>query len=477
MENVNGNVNYDSLSSSELYDERTAYYHIKMRKSWFRAKDVFTDRLNHYERLLVTQRSVNMELNAGNMIYIMMQRLEMGVDWEKQAALISSYRDLVFKLSYVSVVWDRKDINFIHMDGQKADIMWALAFITQVFPDLSLECQEVPSEAEIYDGVVGAKFEIQNGVYVGQDKDLARKFGELLPDIWSGDVHLDVAQVVETPQYNVQHQPVAGDRIVLPDGRVADYIRMDERFRLAEKFGTKADVMVRHNISASLIKDFYDMLWRQTSLDYDVYHMRYVALMNKVHELERMLGGLEISCYDLLPIGERGLPYASDATIERTNELDAGSLTYVIEKLDSNKTSLNNKERKCMSHETARSVVGRLAGYDMEFRSYRASGTNEGICANVRVDKCTALYDDFATVDSYDLLRFSQKVYRRLCNDPDNSVYNMTSFEKERLRLFGRGYLDFLNYKLHTVRNKYKLGIYKRAMALLKSRYLDKLHI
>lgn len=466
-------LEFDSMSTSELYSERTAYYHIKMRKSWFRGLDVFTERLNHYDRVLSTEKSVQMELNAGNMVYIMMQRLEVGVDWDRQASLISSYRDLVYKLSYVNVLCRRRDSAYIHMDGQKGDIMWALAFITQVFPDKPLECWEVPSESDTYAGAKEERFDIQNGSYVGDDPDKGRKFGELLPDIWAAEEHVEVAQVV-VPEYDANHQPVAGDDIVLPDGRTAKYIRMDERYRLAEKFGHKVDVMDRHNISASLIKDFYDMLWQQTNLDYDVYRMRYVALMSKVHELEHMLGGLEISCYDVLPIGERGLPYAPDDTIARTNDLDAGSLQYIIEKLDSNKDSLNERERKRMSQDASRSVIGRLAGYDMEFRSYRASGTDEGICANIRVDKCTALYEDFVTAENYDFLRFSTKTYRRLCNDPDNSIYSMTSFERERLRLFGRGYADFLAYKINTESDKFRRKAYVKALEILKVKYLNR---
>lgn len=464
---------FDSMSSNELYDERAAYYHIKMRKGWFRGLDVFTERMSHYDRVLVAKKSVRMELNAGNMIYTMMQRLETGVDWRRQALLISSYRDLVYKLSYVSCMCREKDSAYIHMDGQKGDIMWSLAFITQVFPDSPLECWEVPSESDVYNGAIEERFDVQNGVYVGDDKEKARKFGELLPDIWAGTEHLEVAQVV-VPEYNVMHAPVSGDAIVIPDGRTAQYMRMDERFQAAEQYGPKIDSMIRHNISASLIKDFYDMLWRQTSLDYDVYHMRYVALMSKVHELEHMLGGLEITCYDVLPIGERGLPYAADDTVNRTNDLDAGSLQYLIEKIENNNGRLSEREAKRMTQDASRSVIGRISGYDLEFRSYRATGTEEPICANIRVDKCTALYEDFVVLDTYGLLKCPMNVYRRLCNDPDNSIYNMTSFERERLRLFGRGYADFLSFRIETTPDKQKRRQYIKAMNMLKGRYLDR---
>lgn len=34
--------------------------------------------------------------------------------------------------------------------------------------------------------------------------------------------------------------------------------------------------------------------------------------------------------------------------------------------------------------------------------------------------------------------------YKALLNEPKGSVYNMTEFERQKLRRFKRGYLDFL---------------------------------
>ena len=446
-----------------------------MRKSWFRGKDVFTDRLNHYERLLANQPEVSLDLNAGNMIYIMMQRLEMGVDWDGQAALISSYRDLMYKLSYVSVMWRRKDVNYIHMDGTRGDIMWALSFITQVFPENSLECWTVVSDAEHFDGVKPVRFDIQNGRYSGDDREIANMINGIMPDIWAMDIRVVTdEQGHALPDYDATHAPDSGDVIILPDHRQAYYVKMNDRYRLADSLGKNVDVMTRHNISASFIKDFNDLLWAQTSMDYDVYRMRYIALMSKVHELENMLKGLEASCYDMLPIGERGLPYAPEATIKRTNEMDSGSLQYVLDKLEANRDNLNDREKKDMMQEAARSVVARVAGYDTEFRTYRLTESNEDVCGNIRGDKCTALYHDFAILDSYGVLRFPPKVYQVLCNDPEHTVYEMTSFEREKLRLFGRGYFNFLEYSINNAQDERHRRIWISAMNNLQQRYLQR---
>ena len=100
-------------------------YHVIVRKHWFRQKPVFTYKLSDYERRLSEVDKIKMSFNAGNMIYLMMSRLTKA-DWKKQEALIFAYRNLVFKLSYVDIIWQKDNINILHLLGEKNDVMWAL---------------------------------------------------------------------------------------------------------------------------------------------------------------------------------------------------------------------------------------------------------------------------------------------------------------------------------------------------------------
>lgn len=127
-------------------DSKTLYQ-LRVEKSWFRGKNVFTDRMYDYERQLINANSVQMPINAGNMIYVMMRRLDPS-DFERQDALIDSYRDLMYKLSWVNVIWYRNDRGYLHIEGEKSDIMWALSFITQVFPDEPLSCENISQISE-----------------------------------------------------------------------------------------------------------------------------------------------------------------------------------------------------------------------------------------------------------------------------------------------------------------------------------------
>ena len=105
------------LRDDSSLDESQVYYKVRIKKSWFRGKDVFTERLHFYERMLVHQKEVFMPLNAGNMIYTMMHRLEVGVEWEKQSALMASYRNLVYRLSYTVASWKQSDTGYILFEG------------------------------------------------------------------------------------------------------------------------------------------------------------------------------------------------------------------------------------------------------------------------------------------------------------------------------------------------------------------------
>lgn len=450
---------------------KSAFYHIRVPKHWFRGKDIFTERLFVYEQQLVDNMMVPLFLNAGNMIYIMLRQLEAGVDWEKQDALISSYRDLMYKTSYTSVSLYRKDYTYLHIAGQKIDVMWTLSFMSQVFPDQPLDCEVVLSDDDDSEAMV---FSVQNGQYVGDNAIQIASLNDALPDIWGMDVLFQAGITpgnIDQPVYDQFHQPEIGERFVLPDGRMADYVRMDERFYYADTSGVNTTVLIKHNITASLIKDFEDMVHTQTSLDYDVYHMRYVAFMNKVHELEKLLGGLEISAYDILPIGERGLPFASNETIVRTNERDQGSLRYLIDHL-MQCPNLSVSEKKDLIRAGGRSVIYRIKGYDTEYQLYQQTGSLEELCYAIRQNSCFNLYADFAELDSMGVLIFPAQVYKYLCNDPEKSVYYMTEWERQRLRSFGRGYADFTSYQIQPGVNPNYTDMYADALLKLEQRYL-----
>lgn len=457
-------------------NDKSVFYHIKVPKIWFRGKDVFTERIFDYEKQLSEYMMVPMALNAGNMIYIMLRQLESEVNWEKQDALIASYRDLMYKMSYTEVSMYRKDRQFLHIAGQKTDVMWTVSFLSQVFPMDPLECKIVLSDEFLYDpdNKKPLDFCVQNGNYVGDNAIAVASENDALPDIWGMDMVSQASVVMQEqalPVYDHTHQPELGERFVLPDGRTADYLRMDERFYYADTVGHNLTSVMRHNITASLIKDFEDMVYTQTGLDYDVYRMRYVAFMNKVHELEKLLGGLEISAYDILPIGERGLPFASEQTIQRTNEMDQGSLKYIYDHLLQN-SDLSLDEKKGLIRSAGRSVIYRVKGYDTEYQTYQATGSSEDLCYALRQDKCCHLYADFADLDTLERLVFPAQVYKYLCNDPEKSVYYMTEWERQRLRMFGRGYADFVAYQIEPGVNPEFCGLYEKALDILEKRYL-----
>lgn len=457
----------------EVVSDYKTIYQLKVDKTWFRGKNVFTDRMYDYERQLIDSASVQMPINAGNMIYVMMRRLD-PLDFERQDALIDSYRDLMYKLSYVNVIWYRNDRGCLHIEGEKSDIMWALAFITQVFPDEPLLCENITA---VSDDKPNVNFAVQDGSYTGTNMREAQRQNDVLPNIWElKNVKQPTNEIANYAgagvDYSYTHTPENGEMFAIADGRVAEYIRMDERYLLADQYGANMDPVMRHNISASCIKDFEDMVHTQTSIPYDLYRMRYVAFMNKIHNLEKQIGGFEVSCYDVLPIGERGLPYASTETLERTNNLDCGSLKYQLDKIKRNKQHLTQAERKELMKVIGHSILYRIDGYDIEYQTYMITGSSPTVCANVRMQMVCDLYADFAEIDSYGLMAFPDSVYRALCNDPENATYQMTEFEKQRLQVFGRGYYNFLLYQMENVKNKRLLAIFEKALKFLEKRYL-----
>ena len=60
--------------------------------------------------------------------------------------------------------------------------MWALAFLTQVFPAKPLLCETVPDE-QLKD-VLPYQFSIQNGMYVGENAIESASQNDAMPDIW-----------------------------------------------------------------------------------------------------------------------------------------------------------------------------------------------------------------------------------------------------------------------------------------------------
>lgn len=462
----------------DFYEETDApvvsLYHLVMRRGWFRGKDVFTDRVAHYERQLVDSSAVRLPINAGNMIYIMMRQLE-GIDWDKQDALVASYRDLMYKMSYVDVWMYADHPGFLHIQGQKNDVMWALAFMTQVYPEESIRCQVQEYSEQTHREETMYAFEIQNGQYVGANAVEVQKVNDALPNIWEMELHppghLDGADS-EDVYYDARYRPQNGELFVLPDGRTATYIRMDERFAMADTYGNGCDPLVVHNISASLMKDFEDLVSAQTQIPYDLYRMRYVAFMNKTHELEHLLGGLEISCYDKLPIGERGLPFASDDTVARTNARDENSIQYVLDQIKHHKKAWKPKEKRQLSEAVSVSILERLEGYDQEYQTYQQTNTTEAFCRELRSQRCMALYLDLVELEWNKLVTISRSAYRALCNDPKGSVYSMTEFERQKLRRFGRGYADFLAYQVKTCQNKKQRIHYQMALSMLEAKYL-----
>lgn len=458
--------------------EKSVFYQVRVKKGWFRGKDAFTERLFFYERQLKNLPVVELPLNAGNMIYVMMQRLEAGVDWEKQDLLIASYRNLMYRMSYVKVTISLEEPECLLLSGQKDDILWSLSFLTQAFPDDPMYCQTKP----VFDGDAGpVSFSVRNGNYEGKNALQMQTSADALPDIWSFGMDIRTKESVSAAQEQdvpgIPYVPSAvkhGAAFGLPDGRQCVYVRMDDRFAYADQYEYDVPPMIRHQISASLLKDFEDLVGSQTSMDYELYHMRYLAFMNKVHELEKLMGGLEISCYDKLPIGERGLPYASMKTLARTNELECNSLKYLYEKLDRNKNHLNARTQKEILREIGYSVIHRIQGYDMEYQSYQMTGTSESVCNAIRMQMCCELYADFAEIDALGAITFPGSIYRILCNDPVHNAYEMTEWERQKMKLFGRGYGDFLYCQLQANLAEGQRRIYERAWDRLCRLYLEK---
>lgn len=458
----------------ELNEKRDVCYTIRVKKGWFRGKTVFPDRLFTYERQLKEVPSVILPLNAGNMIYVMMRRLVAGVDWEKQDLLIASYRNLMYRMSYVTVTLLDSDRDCLTISGQKDDVLWSLSFMTQAFPEDPIHCQIQGS-----DGSKGTAFSVRDGSYEGKTAVTMQSSEHRLPDIWSFGASVRerdltaASEAVSGLEYS-ETPGVSGQPFGLPDGRQCTYLRMDERFAYADTYGYEIAPLVRHQISASLLKDFEDLVRKQASMDYELYHIRYQALMNKVHELEKRMGGLEISCYDALPIGERGLPYASDHTLARTNELECNSLKYLIEKVSNHKRVMNARLEKAYVREAGFCVIHRIQGYDLEYQSYQLTDTSQGVCDSLRMAACCMLYADFAQLDAIGVLGFPPSVYRVLCNDPVHNSYQLTEWERQKSKLFGRGYADFLYCQLEGDLDARQRRIYEKAWKRLQDRYLKK---
>lgn len=456
------NVNYD-----DSYDNIRPY-HVVVSRYWFRKKPVFGYRMSDYERKLKDVNSVQMSFSAGNIIYQMMKKLR-PTDFDKQNALVYAYRNLMYKISYVTVVWRRKDMDYLHLSGRKGDVMWALSFLSQVYTEMPIICQTIPENKNL----LSISFQLQNGHYIGQNARQNVIDNDVVPDIWSQTAvqkRVVYQQMSRQLIYDPNFRPKDGDRFALPDGCIGLYISQDQRFFLAEKFGPQMDIDTRHRISVSLMKDFEDMMRRQTLISYDLYQVRYSAFMNKVHLLESKLKGLDVSVYDTLPVGERGLPQAALDTIQRTNMMDKDSLRYINDKISRNIGRLSQEELKQATKEASHSIVSRLRGYHIEYYMYTKDQTPENLCQKMHQDRCFELYEDFIKLEAYGELVFPMKVYKVLCNEPER--HNMTISDVDRMILdtFGRGYLSYLQYRLSQSNlSTSKRGIYSTAFDRLRT--------
>lgn len=442
-------------------DELGAWYRIRVPRSWFRGKDVFAQRLNQYERQLLKYPKVAMPLDAGNMIYTMMRKLTAGSDWSQQSALMSAYRNLVYRLSRVTAFWYQSDVKFISLEGQKSDVMWAITFISQVFFEEPMSCYL--SSASTQDSVQG--FSVQNGAYVERGKMTE----EDLPDIWDEDSNAVKPAAYAGIRYDPSHVPQPGEKFATLDGRVSEYVRMDVRFQLGKTKGANMQPLERHNITASLIKDFQDMTSNQKKDGYDVFQMRYQAFMNKVHALEALCGGLEPSAYDMMPIAERGLPVASAETITRTNAMDKNSLRYAYDNLT--RQGVTQDDAFKLAQDAVTAVMMRQNGYECEYKMYTATGTGPELAGAVFRDQMGALYEDFMKLDALNIVLFPAPVYRNLCNVPASGGPVMSEWEQQRIRVFGKGYLDYLDGRLARGRNDPDANVAQAARLLLDQRF------
>lgn len=449
------------MDENQVYDT-VRPYHVIISRDWFRQKPVFGYRLSDYERKLRDYPQVMLKFSAGNLIYQMMKRL-CPEDHEKQDALVYAYRNLMYKISCVRVDWTRRDMHVIHLRGRKGDVMWALSFLSQVYPERPMACRTVPENKHM----MSIAFYLQNGRYTGSQAAQSLLDNDKVPDIWSKEEmiqqHGYQAMSVQM-KYDPNFRPKDGAVFALPDGRLGTYITQNQRFFLAEKYGPSIDVRKRHDISVSLMKDFEDMVRRQTMLAYDLYQVRYSAFMNKVHMLEAKLKGLDVSVYDTLPIAERGLPQAKMETIQRTNMMDHDSLNYIYDKLQRNIGQLSPEELRVTGKEAMQSVISRIRGYNVEYYMYLQMNTPAQLCDCMHRDRCHALYRDFAKLDALGALTFSDKVYKLLCNEPDQNKFQPTDVEQMVRRTFGSGYLTFLQQELSSKKgNRAWLAIYQKA--------------
>lgn len=393
-------------------------YRIRIKKHVFRKKEIFSDMVSSYEKMLLSEDAAFLDLNTGNMIYVMMKRLPFGA-WNKQNLLVASYRDLVFKMSYVDVVLTKDDSGYLNFCGRKEDVFWAFSFISQAYPEDSFVCEDMTRNDEF------SIFTIRNGSFVGKNAlKLSQTVGCLF-NIWDEKMYeskyFKDSKSALFGVYDARHKPNSGERFVSFDGRFADYVKMDERYYIRDTQGRNVSEITRHNISVSLIKDFEDMVSNQTVMPYDLYQMRYVAFMNKVHELEYLMGGLEISCYNMLPIAERGLPFALPETIQRTNCCDFNSLKYIKDRIKDKILSTNDVSYYMKA--IAKSVISRIDGYDVEYRTYQYTGCSEEACFVVRNKSCEELYKDVVEIEWLKKIPLTVSTYKALLNEPKGSVY------------------------------------------------------
>lgn len=458
-----------------MLDEQLLYT-LRIRKAWFRQKPVFTQYIRYYEELLKTRTQVNLSLNAGNIIYTMLKRLQV-CDWEKQNALVESYRDLVYRMSYVTVKLRQDDYSYFHVMGEQSDVLWALSFLTQVYPDETMDCYVISTEKDMFDLDTDASFyfQVRNGKYIGKTAQEAISINAPMPNIWRNVMNKDRSDFMQNNSlhYDFRVIPASKELCALPDGRCTYYMRMDDRFHCADKHQLHTSLMMRHLISASLIKDFKDMVNKQQDIDYGLYQMRYTAYMNKVHELEALIGGLEVSVYDILPIGERGLPYASNETIVRTNYMDCHSISYAIDRL-LHIPNLSKSDKLSIIRQASQSIIFRIEGYATEYQTYQRTSTSEPVCQQIYEQYVSALYRDVARLEYISNIRLSKNAYRVLCNDSLQNQCVCLDKNYWQKQVFGDGYCTYLQQQLRLgQKSELTMVCLKKAWSCLKRYYLD----
>ena len=102
----------------------------------------------------------------------------------------------------------------------------------------------------------------------------------------------------------------------------------------------------------------------------------------------------------------------------------------------------------------------------------RKTGTSEEVASSMYKKMISDLYYDFARLDTLRAFKFPAAIYRDLCHVPSSGGPMMTDWERQRIRLFGKGYLAFLDRQIQMSPNKAKGRMWVDARRLLDVRYM-----